>query len=372
MAPVNCKKCAQIVKANGYSILCTSCQGWLHRDCANLTVDEIKIIAEKIKNGRLMWKCQQCAEAYVDNSIKSNLHKNAPDNSLMESASGTDNIESLKNEIDLLNKIISEKDEKFKLMVENKTLLEEKVHNLILQNEELRLKITLSNNSESVTLDQKRVNNSISPLNKLTGKRKIKNTKNTKNAKPSTATKVISDPPGPSNTNNNPSTHSANLIKIVNGDSMATHVSTLLQSQHIIGSGDSSSNLSAAKAIKWYFITRINHSVDDTCVKHHIENKLLINEALVTRIIPRKFRNVESTYASFKIGVPEEFSSVIMSTSSWPTGILIKEFETRQQQRHQRHKNIKINYSKHSNLNDANNQNSSFLGTIQSQQVSGV
>lgn len=50
MTQVNCNKCQKTVKNGTYSIRCNNCSGWLHRDCANLSIDEIKFYDKEQKN----------------------------------------------------------------------------------------------------------------------------------------------------------------------------------------------------------------------------------------------------------------------------------------------------------------------------------
>lgn len=50
MTQVTCNKCLKTVKNGTYSIRCNNCSGWLHRDCANLSIDEIKFYDKEQKN----------------------------------------------------------------------------------------------------------------------------------------------------------------------------------------------------------------------------------------------------------------------------------------------------------------------------------
>nr|CAI5861216.1 unnamed protein product [Callosobruchus analis] len=59
MAPtVNCIICSKAVKT-GYSIKCQKCSNWLHRDCANLSIDDIKYFEKelKVEKGRRFLCC---------------------------------------------------------------------------------------------------------------------------------------------------------------------------------------------------------------------------------------------------------------------------------------------------------------------------
>nr|CAI5834913.1 unnamed protein product [Callosobruchus analis] len=49
MTSVSCIKCAKVVKNGTYSIKCQTCLNWLHRDCADITIDDIKKYERELK-----------------------------------------------------------------------------------------------------------------------------------------------------------------------------------------------------------------------------------------------------------------------------------------------------------------------------------
>nr|CAI5818714.1 unnamed protein product [Callosobruchus analis] len=48
MAPVDCIICSKAVKT-GYSIKCQKCAQWLHRVCANVSIDKIKNLDKELR-----------------------------------------------------------------------------------------------------------------------------------------------------------------------------------------------------------------------------------------------------------------------------------------------------------------------------------
>lgn len=44
-----CLKCTKTVKNGSYAIKCQTCQQWLHRDCANITIDDFKFYEKELK-----------------------------------------------------------------------------------------------------------------------------------------------------------------------------------------------------------------------------------------------------------------------------------------------------------------------------------
>nr|CAI5850922.1 unnamed protein product [Callosobruchus analis] len=49
MTSVSCIRCAKVVKNCTYSIKCQTCLNWLHRDCADITIDDIKKYERELK-----------------------------------------------------------------------------------------------------------------------------------------------------------------------------------------------------------------------------------------------------------------------------------------------------------------------------------
>nr|CAI5845548.1 unnamed protein product [Callosobruchus analis] len=61
MSSVSCIRCMKVVKNGTYSIKCQNCLNWLHRDCANITIEEIKQYEKELKlpNGK-RFECFMC------------------------------------------------------------------------------------------------------------------------------------------------------------------------------------------------------------------------------------------------------------------------------------------------------------------------
>lgn len=67
---VNCLKCTKIIGKSQYSIQCKKCALWLHRDCANLTIEECDQFAKELKktNGKRYY-CIACTSPASTNDM---------------------------------------------------------------------------------------------------------------------------------------------------------------------------------------------------------------------------------------------------------------------------------------------------------------
>ena len=65
--------------------------------------------------------------------------------------------------------------------------------------------------------------------------------------------------------------------------------------------------------------------MNDSDVSSYIENKFCIKDFVLTRI-KQKLESENRNYASFKIGVPDYKYNEFLNSTSWPAGVLVKEF----------------------------------------------
>lgn len=313
MAPtkttVNCAKCIKGIGNNSYSISCDACKGWFHRDCSNLTLAEIKLKLENQDGGKTNWMCSSCVTPTTTTPFRSSSTFTPI------RASVQNNFTDLQKEIALLNLIITEKDMSFKLIHDNKSLLEELVVSLKQEIAELKLKLANSadslvevvnttNNTEAVSC----INQNVTKCNELQ----------------SIETQVICL--GPTNMPLNYQNDCQKLRKSTTELSTSTNNNNSRIS-HIIGNGMEVQGLTASKPKKWFFVSRINKDVTDDTFKSYIKDTLKIQDAVCTQIVSNKYSIEASNYLSYKIGVSDKDCSTIMSPTSWPSGLLIKEFK---------------------------------------------
>nr|CAI5850543.1 unnamed protein product [Callosobruchus analis] len=73
MAP--CLKCGKMLR-NGYSIQCCQCSNWLHRDCANITIEEFNLLEKelKVENGK-RYRCGACLPSTPNTARNTSLLK---------------------------------------------------------------------------------------------------------------------------------------------------------------------------------------------------------------------------------------------------------------------------------------------------------
>lgn len=95
-------------------------------------------------------------------------------------------------------------------------------------------------------------------------------------------------------------------------------------SQIIIGSGSAISTLRTVEPLKWIFISRLHRDVTDDDMNAYIKETFNIEGFVIVRL---KNNNSDTRdYVSFKIGIPDTKFNELLASSSWPVGVLIKEF----------------------------------------------
>ena len=93
-----------------------------------------------------------------------------------------------------------------------------------------------------------------------------------------------------------------------------------------IGNNNECNNsLRVVEPSKWIFISRLHKDIGNDDIKNYIMEKFKIEDVKVVRIKPR-IEYEDINYVSFKIGVPVKNFDQLLQPSSWPVGVLIKEF----------------------------------------------
>ncbi|XP_055858544.1 uncharacterized protein LOC129920976 [Episyrphus balteatus] len=86
------------------------------------------------------------------------------------------------------------------------------------------------------------------------------------------------------------------------------------------------SGLKIVEGQKTIFISKLDPKTNALDIKNYIQNKLgMIRFMTVEKMIQRNF----SKYSSFKIKVPDSIFYILNSSSFWPNGIIMHEFENR-------------------------------------------
>lgn len=357
----SCAKCHLAIKGDTYSIPCAVCNGWFHRKCSGLSLENIKVIFHEQKTIGFNWKCLSCvppstppinistSSSNVNSSpailsssnTSSNLNtKPASDASYLNKSQSQERInnttqlnegsshsnltfssndmnldvvlklqsqiENLVTQNKLLNMIITEKDEKFRLCEENKTLLTNSLSYLQSENEMLKDKLSMIsvNQSYEVPLAASAAVSS----NKSIGK--DMSSKNSRVENRSNKQQVNNS------TSASSSAGSSKTISVVKS-----------KSKILIGSGSNISSLKIVDPLKWIFVSRLHKDVNDNDLISFIRETFNYESPVVVRIKPA-ISTADRDYASFKIGVPVDTFNVMLSPSSWPAGMLIKEFQT--------------------------------------------
>ncbi len=311
----NCAKCLRAISSNSYCIGCYTCKGWFHKgECSGLSLDAMKLVLNEQTSTGYKWHCQSCSRTIPPKNITASPSTNILCNNSVvidhtsstvphvKNKNGNADVDLL-NEISFLKQIIVEKDAKYELLRENKVLLEEKIMHL---NQTITV---LRQNKALLDFQQPETTPSTDePLSQPLVAEVLK------------------------------SSSSIKSIKLVN-DSGSSNVKESL----IIGTGTEFTGLSASKTLKWIFVSRLNKSVTDDQVKNHVDGTLGIEDAICVKITSSHLDDSSTNYASYKIGVPDLYFNTTMSSSSWPEGILIKEFRKRHQNKFQ-NRNRKTNY----------------------------
>lgn len=96
----------------------------------------------------------------------------------------------------------------------------------------------------------------------------------------------------------------------------------------IIGSDTMNSSLRTVEPLKWLFISRLYKDVSAEDVKTFIQEKfgIIDGKFALVKMNPKLSIDESREYVSFKLGVPNNNFEDLLNPSSWPAGVLIKEF----------------------------------------------
>lgn len=97
--PTNCKKCTSAITRNTYSICCSQCMEWFHKDCANLSTEEINNYAKELKNPN--------GKRFLCSNCNSEVFSVSNSSGLLDSSCNTPTIED-----SLLDKVMNQLDKK--------------------------------------------------------------------------------------------------------------------------------------------------------------------------------------------------------------------------------------------------------------------
>lgn len=80
---------------------------------------------------------------------------------------------------------------------------------------------------------------------------------------------------------------------------------------------------------RWIFLSRLDSSVTDESVKHHLVNNLKISGANPVRFPTKIINGKACEYVSYKISIPEDQLQTAINPDRWPQGLVIQELNWR-------------------------------------------
>ena len=177
---------------------------------------------------------------------------------------------------------------------------------------------TLSDSSTNIKKIDKNSMPQNSPVvaNKA-NKNKIENTSRM------TRSKQNHDPPTIAESTSTNAVDESSVLKIVDNNSKKSSNNTI--SSNIIIGTNVNNSLRVVEPLKWIFISRLHKDIVIDDLKKYLLDKFKIDEVKIMRIKPR-IDHDDVNYVSFKIGVLLNNFNILLEPSSWPAGVLIKEF----------------------------------------------
>lgn len=291
--------------------VCIKCGKTYHRSCLERknysAVDETRII---------------CCEKSTSKTSETKGYLVLDDEETQSTHQSNAEVSALQKEIQLLIKIIAEKDAKYALIVENKKLLEEKITFLLDENKKLQ---TLSTDKSNKNISVKR--------QETTGSTIITNhTKKDISQKSHTADNLLENKinnneeqikHGVQKTNqNNDANNSDTEFTVVQTRKQKRN--TLRSSKKMIGKSDEE-NKQGFKGIEpkaWIYLYRVLGNVEDIHIKDYLEDKLgKDSDYAVTELksnVPNK--------KCFMVGVNFSFKDKLYEPSFWPKGVGFRRF----------------------------------------------
>lgn len=97
---------------------------------------------------------------------------------------------------------------------------------------------------------------------------------------------------------------------------------------YIIGTG-SGGILRAVEPRKLIFVFRLHPDVTEANISQYLQDNFNLSEVFVHRFTPKLSDNYKQDYSSFKIKVSVTMFDKLMAPTSWPAGVLVKEFQNK-------------------------------------------
>lgn len=314
-----CRQCSAQIKTNAYKIQCIVCKYWFHRDCVNLSIEDIQhYLREKSLEHGKKWCCPTCQ---ITNKTKiSEMNK-----STIEACISQD---SIMQENTYLKRLVKELEENNQLLKQNKILLEEKVSDLekrlSSKNKTENIKklspIFNANNSDE-SQESTLVQQIIEP--ETTNSRKTSYSQAAQKGAHSSNTNNRDSPlnrPTP-NKQNKPKRRYLNIGSAINNDS------------------DDSSNFFVGQSEKknkkvWLFLSRIKDHVSEDMIKEYIKRKSDLNDEDVTvKHIPTNYDVKRKDCKCFQVGVKFELKDIVYQSDYWPARVAFTRFKFNLQHR---------------------------------------
>lgn len=102
------------------------------------------------------------------------------------------------------------------------------------------------------------------------------------------------------------------------------------RTQLLTGSRTSNGSMHPSRKF-WMFFTRVAKHVPTAAIKEMVSRSLQMQEeAEVVRLVPRWGNYDDWRYISFKVGVDRKYKDTAIAESTWPAGLLFKEFVQRE------------------------------------------
>lgn len=288
-----CRSCTLQIRTNAYKIQCIVCKNWLHRDCANLSIEDIQ---HYIKNNN--WCCNTCQ---ITSKAKQTMDMKKSANTATDPIT----LDSLTKENQFLRRLIQELEEKNSLLKENKSLLEDKVTNLERRLVDKNTKVNKTINSTPANL---KTPVAMQPVNHLNS------------TVPVTPRQVPLDMVSNGN--------EWQIVKPRRFTRRRTQVGTAATSNTETEENVFSGKPERIDKKAWLFISRVKDIVTEEHIKSFIKKKTKLedNDVIVTRF-PTKYDNIRKDGKCFKIGIKFDLKDKVYESDFWPSRVAFSRFK---------------------------------------------
>lgn len=346
MPDASCVKCLKPIKTNAYKIQCVKCNHWYHRDCANLSIEQIQEFNKEktVENGK-RWLCTTC----YNPALTPNLNVITPtENESKSPAKST--TEALKVENHYLKLIIQELRDNNTLLKQNKNLLEEKISSLEKKLEGTKNHVSNEVNKEHSNIKRKpnltiassaschqihsaplpnessgtKLTFDFQPEHQITAPGtqnnatiKTTNLKNTSTVAPTSWAQVAAGrPPVAPQVNKNNTSRPKRNIFIGTGETN--------ENESFFGRNDKNKKV-------WLFISRVPDSIDETTVRNYVKNKTKITdeEDLIVKHIPTRIQQIKADSKCFQVGIRYNLLDTVYHQNFWPRNIAFERYKFR-------------------------------------------